>query len=187
MLVGGEREAKLSGLRAGDPDLVVARSLRRVGRLVVEWSGTVVLTTPRLLLGTFRRDDGAFLGMCGLHTSSRVPRMSRWPRSRTWGWSSRSWSMRSRLSNGAAAPQLVGAVFAESRRRSRRQPDGRRPNRSPGERGAATLREPHRCRPTPRGAVAAPRSMSRPGFGAALEEVPVPDGSMPVGDVVIPA
>jgi hypothetical protein len=25
-----------------------------------------------------------------------------------------------------------------------------------------------------------------PGFGAALEEVPVPDGSMPVGDVVIP-
>jgi RimJ/RimL family protein N-acetyltransferase len=28
-----------------------------VGRLVVEWSGTVVLTTPRLLLRTFRRDD----------------------------------------------------------------------------------------------------------------------------------
>jgi RimJ/RimL family protein N-acetyltransferase len=27
-----------------------------VGRLVVEWSGTVVLTTPRLLR-TFRRDD----------------------------------------------------------------------------------------------------------------------------------
>jgi hypothetical protein len=24
---------------------------------VVEWSGTVVLTTPRLLLRTFRRDD----------------------------------------------------------------------------------------------------------------------------------
>jgi hypothetical protein len=27
------------------------------GQLVVEWSGTVVLTTPRLVLRTFRRDD----------------------------------------------------------------------------------------------------------------------------------
>ena len=30
---------------------------------MVEWSGTVVLTTPRLLLRTFRRDDRTFLGM----------------------------------------------------------------------------------------------------------------------------
>jgi RimJ/RimL family protein N-acetyltransferase len=40
---------------------------------VVEWSGTVVLTTPRLLLRTFRRDDGAFLGMCGLHHQESYP------------------------------------------------------------------------------------------------------------------
>src|SRR5215216_4744515 len=112
MLVGGEREAKLSGLRAGDPDLVVARSLRRVGRLVVEWSGTVVLTTPRLLLGTFRRDDGAFLGMCGLHTSSRVPRLSRWPRSRTWdglpgrGLCDHGWAMAQRRRSSSARCSL---------------------------------------------------------------------------------
>jgi hypothetical protein len=43
--------------RPGDPDLAVARSLWEGGRLVVEWTGTVVLRTPRLLLRTFRRDD----------------------------------------------------------------------------------------------------------------------------------
>jgi RimJ/RimL family protein N-acetyltransferase len=110
-----------------------------------------------------RRDDGAFLGMCGLHHQESYPddvevawRLARehwgrgyateaatgWldhafgalklprvisiteppnlrilavmrrlgmvfdhePRSRTWEWSSRPWSMRSRASNGAAGP-----------------------------------------------------------------------------------
>ena len=40
---------------------------------MVEWSGTVVLTTPRLLLRRFRREDGAFLGMCGLHHQESCP------------------------------------------------------------------------------------------------------------------
>jgi hypothetical protein len=43
--------------RPGDPDLVVARSPRKGGRQVVEWGGTVVLTTPRLLLRTFPATD----------------------------------------------------------------------------------------------------------------------------------
>ena len=40
---------------------------------MVEWHGTVVLRTPRLLLRTFRRDDDAFLGMCGLHHQELYP------------------------------------------------------------------------------------------------------------------
>jgi RimJ/RimL family protein N-acetyltransferase len=40
---------------------------------MVEWNGTVVLATPRLLLRTFRRGDGAFLGRCGLHHQQSYP------------------------------------------------------------------------------------------------------------------
>jgi hypothetical protein len=40
---------------------------------MVEWHGTVVPRTPRLLLRTFRRDDGAFLGMCGLRHQESYP------------------------------------------------------------------------------------------------------------------
>jgi hypothetical protein len=54
----GRRWFRVDGAEhPGDPDLMVATSRRRGGQLVVEWSGTVVLTTPRLLLRTFRRDD----------------------------------------------------------------------------------------------------------------------------------
>jgi RimJ/RimL family protein N-acetyltransferase len=54
----GRRWFRLDGAgRPGDAALVVANRRGRGGQLLVEWNGTVVLTTPRLLLRTFRRDD----------------------------------------------------------------------------------------------------------------------------------